>query len=82
MTEEIKSEDSKEGIKDAFWRIMNRETIELMETFLTSKAIFILGIIWLLVSLSGSIYRRVAGTCPIKMQINSYFMADLLCPIQ
>ncbi|MFI5391572.1 MAG: hypothetical protein ACHQYQ_09435 [Bacteriovoracales bacterium] len=71
-----------ESIKEAFLRILKRESIELMEHVLTSKAIGVALIFWLLISAGVSIFRRSTDRCDKLVPLDTYFYAKALCPIE
>jgi hypothetical protein len=73
-------EDNKETLKESLQRIVRRETVELMEVYLTSKAMGIGILLWLLLSLAGSIYRRADNKCEMDIPLGDYFKINLLCP--
>ena len=75
-------EDKNETIKEAFLRILTRETKEMFEKYLTHKLIGLGFLVWAILSLSGSIYRRLDNKCELDIQASKYFMVNLLCPIK
>ena len=72
--------EKKETIKEAFFRILSRETVELMEKTLTHKLIGRAFIAWVFISAATSIYRRLDNRCNIEVPLDKYFYARAICP--
>ena len=82
MDEIVKGKDnSTESMKDALMRITNREAKAMMETTITHKLLKWLVVGWIVVSVAASIFRVAADRCDKKIELDSYFKAKLLCPV-
>ena len=92
MEEQKSVEQSKQGIKDVFYSQLNKAACDLIHHVVNAKSLGIAIIIWFVVSVATSIYRRVDtvtmpdGTvksrCEITVPLDTYFMAKMICPVK
>ena len=68
-------------IKEHFKMILTRESKVLLNTFLTSRNLGIAIILWVSISIVGSLYRRAFNKCDNVVQLDKYFSAKLLCEV-
>jgi hypothetical protein len=82
MSEIVKEKETNESMKDALYRIVRREAIEMMETSITHKLLKWVVVGWIIVSALASVYRRVDNKCDIVVPLDTYFYAKAICPVK
>jgi hypothetical protein len=91
MEEQKSVEQSKTNIKEVFYSQLNKAACDLIKNVVNAKSLGIAIIIWFVISVATSIYRRVdtvimpdgsiKSRCEVTVPLDTYFMAKMICPI-
>jgi hypothetical protein len=84
---EEKKEERKETLKEIFFNQLRIAFEDLVKKTVNVKSLGVVIIIWFLLSVTASIFRRIAvdengvTLCKRTVQLDSFLFGKLLCPI-
>jgi len=84
MADDIKksAEESKSDLKKVFFDQINKSGSDLIKNVISPKFLGGAIIVYLVISLATSIYRRADNKCEIEVQLDKVFMGHMLCPVK